>query len=173
VSKRYLPAWITHLATRRLFEGDYFVHQAELNRIQKDRKYIEPTNSDTGPRAWNQWMQEYGFNDSPAHTFGMASKENLIPMSFAEMQDPWRLHTSTCSKCRAVLRRARQAQLWSILGSVLGASLLQGRKKTVSASLVLSAGILLHSLAKKVTMLMEGSSHPSDAPERSSSMSVT
>ncbi|CAJ1959028.1 unnamed protein product [Cylindrotheca closterium] len=172
VSKSYLPAWVTHLATRRLFEGDYFVHQAELNRVEKNLKYVEPTTSDTGPRAWNKWMQQYGFSDSPAHTFGTASKENLVPMNFAEMQNPWRIHTSTCSKCRAVLRRARKTQRWSILGGILGASLLQGRKKLSVAYLVLSAGILLHFLAKKVTTLMEGSSHPSDAPERSFSMSA-
>lgn len=172
VSKPYFPAWATHWATRRLFEGDYFVHEAELNRRRKDLKYVEPTSSDIGPRAWNQWMQQHGFCDSPSHTFGLASKDNLSPLTFAQMQDPWRIHTSTCSKCRAVLRRARKTQLWSILGGVLGASLLRGRRRPIIASIVLSIGILVHFAAKKIATILEGSNHPSDAPERSYSMSV-
>ena len=170
VTKPYLPAWVTHLATRRLFDGDYFVHEAELYRRQKGLKYVEPTTSDIGPRAWNQWMQQHGFCDSPPHTFGLASKENLTPMTFAEMQDPWRIHTSTCSKCRAVLRRARKIQLWAILCGVFGASLLHGQRRSIAASMILSAGILAHFVAKKVSMLMEGSSHPSDAPDRGSTV---
>jgi phenylpropionate dioxygenase-like ring-hydroxylating dioxygenase large terminal subunit len=172
LTKPYMPAWTTHVATRRLLEGDYILHQAEINQRHKDLKYVEPTNSDTGARAWNQWMKQYGFCNAPPHSFGLASKENLVAMTMDEIQNPWRIHTSTCSKCRAVLKRARKIQLWSLLVGIVGGSLFQQRKHPILAALAFSAGITIHLLSKKVATLMEGSSHRSDTLDRSYSMTA-
>lgn len=172
LSKPYLPAWISHLATRRLLEGDYILHQAEINRRQKDLNYVEPTNSDTGSRAWNQWMKKFGFCDAPPHTFGLASKDNLVVMPMDEIWNPWQSHTSTCSKCRDVLRRARKIKYGCTVVGIVGGLLLRDRKRPVLAALTAGTGLFVRQLSNFVVKLMEGSEHRSDTPDRSYSMTV-
>jgi hypothetical protein len=183
LTKPYLPDWITHMATGRLFVGDYFLHEAE--RWRRSRKgiyaYNEPTQADNGPRAWNAWLlkQQYDGNNAPPppHTFGPASIENLSPMSRRDIQDPWRVHTATCSKCRRMLKRARLAQFWSIVAGVLGASMSmvlkkEGKQRPVLAAVAAIGGLLGSLLGKRLANFLEGSIHPSDIPDRSFSMKL-
>eukprot|EP00980_Cylindrotheca_fusiformis_P016403 scaffold4887_cov118-Cylindrotheca_fusiformis.AAC.13 len=172
LTKSYLPDWITHLATRRLLVGDYIIHQGEINRRKRRIKYVEPSNCDTGSRAWNQWMKNFGFCNAPPHSFGLASESNLVPLTMEDLQNPWRSHTSTCSKCRTVLKRARRVQFWSLVFGIVGGLLLRDRKHPIMAALVVSVGIAVHQLSKTISRLMEGSSHRSDVMDRSYSVAV-
>lgn len=174
LTKSFVPDWITHLATKQLFDGDYVIHGSEIvlhqkkNHEGKKYNYVEPTNSDVCPRAWNQWMKKYGFEKAPPHSFARASPSSLSTMSMREMINPWRVHTSQCSKCQKVLRRARKTQVWSIiLGVLCGAVLQEKRKSPILGALTFCIGIASSFIAKKLVVALEGSHHPSDVIERS------
>jgi hypothetical protein len=143
---------------------------------QKGKAYNEPTQADTGSKAWNAWLKQY-VNNAPPHTFAPASIENLSPMSRRDIQDPWRVHTAACSKCRRVLKRARLAQFWSVVAGVVGASMSmmlkkEGKQRPVLAAVTGIGGLLGSLLGKKLANFLEGSVHPSDISDRSFSMKL-
>ena len=175
LSQPWLPDWITHWATGRLFEGDYFLHQAERNRrMGQGRTYLQPTRADHGPRAWNRWWKEHGMARAPPHTFGPASSggQHLKPLSKRELYDHWQLHTATCSKCRKVLRRARKMQGGSLLAGVMLAAWKVQQSKLAWATTIVILSSTISWLSKRLVRRLEGSTHASDIPDRSYSLTL-
>jgi hypothetical protein len=174
LSKSWLPDWITHLATGRLFEGDYFLHYAELAKAS-GKSYMEASSADQGPRAWTKWWKQFGMANAPPHTFGGASNR-LTSLSRRDLHDAWVIHTSTCSKCRSVLKRAKRVQFWSIVVGLVGAWSVQQRQRkpalVMTTTLLASLGLVASWISKKLVHLLEGSPHASDVPERSFSMNL-
>ena len=168
VSRRWLPDWVTHWATHRLLAGDHFLHDAEQN-LQRGGTYVQPTRSDTGPRAWQQWWKQYGTNSATNST---TTTSTTIPQqSRQEIENNWRIHTSKCSKCRAVLRRARQSRVASVAALVWGVWTID-KRKPLAATVLILLGVLGSWTSRGLCQHLEGSLHPSDVRDRSISMDM-
>ena len=198
-----LPKFLIHLASNRFLNSDIWLHDTERLLIQRKEEqekddeakkskfglnYLCPTQSDQGVIAFRKWWSDYGFADSPPHTFSMATMDLLGPKSLTrrEQIDPWEAHTKHCSSCREGLRLMKKGQnlclvfalfcaVWGVIGgsaslsSNIASSAGIGRKviKPVLSFMGASAAMFGRNIMKKLATALEGNPYPGDIDDRS------
>jgi len=150
------------------------LHNTEIAIRKKSStipNYIHASSADASTKAWRKWWSRYGFSTAPPHTFGPASSSNLRQLSRQELVDPWRAHTSKCSKCRNALRRIKLVQRsgWIVAWS---AALLFRRNNLVGAVLLGMLGGLSSLAANLLIRELEGPRSASEVGDRSLSASL-
>jgi hypothetical protein len=112
------------IVVHRFLEGDLMIHNAEIairNKQSAIPSYIHASSADTSTKAWRAWWQKYGLSTAPRNTFGPASPSSLRQLDRIDLVDPWRAHTSKCSKCRRALKCCKLIQKagWAVAWSAL------------------------------------------------------
>lgn len=80
--------------------------------------------------------------------------------------DVWASHTSSCSSCRATLKRFKQVQAASVF-AVVWAVVLAVQENTALALLVATVSVIVNLLAGKACRVIEGEVAPSGIADRS------
>jgi len=119
----------------------------------------------------NKWWKQHGFANAPPHTFGAATKEQLLqlylqPLSRRQQIDPWTNHVQTCSDCRAALRNWKSVQKWSLGATIISAALVGPSSPIVAAAFGITS-FSLHYFSKAVATTMEGNPSPAGIDDRS------
>lgn len=155
-------------------EGDLMIHNAEIAIRKKQStipNYIHASSADASTKAWRKWWSRYGLSTAPPHTFGPASPSNIRQFSRRELVDPWRAHTSKCSKCRKALRRIKLVQRSGWIVAWFAALLLR-RNSLVGAILLGMLGLLSGLAATLLIRELEGPLSASEVPDRGLSVSL-
>lgn len=170
IAKPWFPQWCRDIVIVGLLEGDQILHDGERNRLDGKQKYFNPASADLGVNAFSVWWSKYGMKYAPPHSFGQASRENLVKLPKSEQSDFWSIHTSSCSHCQKALLRSKRVRVASSIFGFLGWSIFQSKRKLALAFVCASLGALGNYLSHKIIVKLEGSPHPSDRAVRGISM---
>lgn len=129
--------------------------------------YQYQSKSDLGVSAFRKWWRDNGMADAPPHTFGMATMDQLGPITLSrrEQIDPWENHSKHCSSCRQALQNMKKLQTASLfvaLGSVLF-----GSSQPIFGILGAAIGVLGNRFFKKFATAIEGNPEASGVADRS------
>lgn len=174
-----IPLWLKHAGANRFLNSDSWLHDTEREVVR--RKETQPevakklwgmdyqyqSKSDTGVSCFRKWWKDNGMANSPPHTFGMATMDQLGSkcLSRYEQIDPWEYHAKHCSTCRNALARMKKLQTVSLFFSLL--SVIIGRRKPLLAVIGAGVGLLVNNFIKKCATVIEGNPERSGVNDRS------
>jgi hypothetical protein len=175
---KWFPQWGSHALSNRFLNTDTWLHDAERKiRCQENGHlvdvinsvYTSPTSSDIGVRAFRNWWKTYGMRNSPPHSFGPATREQLGPRSLTrrEQIDPWIHHTKNCDVCRKALKSWKLVEKLSLVFSFTAAGFSVNGTRSFLAIFLSLAGLGVHYFSKSVCTIFEGNPYPSGVADRS------
>ncbi len=176
---KYFPKWLLHAGSNRFLNSDVWLHDTEREVIRRKEAlpteskklcgldYQYQSKSDLGVSVFRQWWRDNGMADSPPHTFGMATMDQLGPTALLrrEQIDPWENHAKHCSVCRQTLANMKKLQTASLFLALL--SVLFGSRKPLLGVAGATIGLLGHRFVKRFATVIEGNPEQSGIGDRS------
>ncbi len=173
------PTWLLHAGSNRFLNSDIWLHDTEREVVRRKETlpqaskkpfgldYQYQSESDIGVSAFRKWWRDNGMANSPPHTFGMATVDQLGSKALTKREqiDPWENHAKHCAACRSALAKMKKLQTGSLFFALV--SVLFGSRKPLIGVLGAGVGVFLHGFFKRFATVIEGNPEASGVADRS------